>query len=197
MGERPLVVIPVKSFAGAKTRLAPSLDEGQRTRLGMALAARTALTAADAGAVVVIVADDDEVMTWADRAGFAAIEQPPGYAGLNGAAVAGLEAAVRGGRRPFVLHADLPWIEAPVLRRAFAHRGVVLAPSHDGGTALLGGVDRGFPVAYGRGSFHRHFATAPRATVVASPALALDLDQPADVTRALQSATGRWLLRYL
>ncbi len=197
MHERVLAAIPVGSFVNAKSRLGSALTPPERSRLTMALAARTALTARDAGADVSVIGGDHGVVEWAQRLGFAAALEPDTPGGLNGAAAFVAATAASTGRRTFVLHADLPCVTAPDLRRCFDTPGVVIAPSHDGGTAVLGGVQPEYRFAYGAGSFHRHLASAPDATVITRPGLALDLDHPADLQRALSTSTGHWLRRYV
>jgi 2-phospho-L-lactate guanylyltransferase len=191
---RVVVVLPLKSFTRSKARLVPALTAERRVVLAKALAGRTAMVARDSGADVLVVTDDAEVERWATPLGLPSIRQR--RPGLDGAASDGV-AAVRAGAPWVVLHADLPWITAPVLRQvvALARQRPVIAPSYDGGTNALGGPSAGFPFAYGPQSFHRHFAAAPDATVMIDPALALDLDRPRDLQMAIASPPGRWLRR--
>jgi 2-phospho-L-lactate guanylyltransferase len=190
------VVLPLKSFARGKARLVPALETEQRVALAKALAGRTAMMARDAGADVLVVTDDPEVGQWAAPLGLRSIQQQ--RSGLDGAAHDGV-AAVPPGAPWIVLHADLPWITAALLRGvlAIARRGPVITPSYDGGTNALGGPSAGFPFAYGPESFHRHLAAAPDATVMTGPALALDLDRPRDLEIAVSSPAGHWLRRYV
>lgn len=197
MIERPLAIVPVKAFADAKSRLAPELSSDDRSRIGRALAARTTLCARDAGFDVLVVAATDEITAWAKRAGYQAVAQPANRPGLNGAVGHGLDVAADRDRRAVVIHADLPWVDAASLRPLVTPNGVVIVPSHDGGTTVLGGIGPDFPLRYGRGSFQAHLSAAPHATVVTSPRLALDLDDPHDLTLALRDPRGRWLARYL
>lgn len=197
MADRPLVVIPVKSFDLAKSRLADVLSAEQRETLGSALAAHTAWTARDAGADIVIVAGAEEVRHWAQRIGFAAVGQPSDRIGLNGAAAFGAGLASNAARAAYLLHADLPLLTPHVLRRAFRVRGPVIAPSYDGGTTLLGPVPDGFEFAYGVGSYTRHLAVLPAARPIISPELALDVDSSHDLVRALAAREGRWLVPIL
>jgi 2-phospho-L-lactate guanylyltransferase len=197
MTDRPLVLIPVKSFDLAKSRLAGSLAADVRYALGSALAGHTAWTARDAGADVVIVAGAEEVRHWAQRIGFAAVAQPSDQLGLNGAAAFGAAVAARTERPAYLLHADLPLLTAPVLRRAFRLSGPVIAPSYDGGTTLLGPVPDGFRFAYGVGSYTRHLAALPAASPMIDAHLALDIDSAHDLDRALATRQGRWLLPFV
>jgi len=147
----------------------------------MDLATRTVRAAVDAGTYVTIVTPDPAVRRWAEGFDTRWIGEPtPG--GLNAAAAAGVSAAA--GTPWLVIHADLPAITpADVIAAAgLAVTGTVLAPSHDGGTSLIGGVVSSFPFAYGPGSFLRHLAAVDgRATVLVRPGLALDLDAPRDL----------------
>ena len=149
------------------------------------LAERTAGAARDAGAAVAVVAGDEEVRTWAYERGFAVVDEPD-PAGLNAAASAGIAAAPG----PWmVIHADLPAISSDDIGLALkwvANGGRLLAPSHDGGTSVVGATGASFAFSYGVGSFRRHLAAAPDARVLTRPGLALDLDHAEDLAR-LQS----------
>ena len=193
---RVAVVLPLKSFARGKARLVPALTPDRRLALAKALAGRTAMIARDAGADVLVVTDDRAVERWAAALGLRALQQQ--RPGLDGAAHDGV-AAVPLGAPWIVLHADLPWITAAVLRgvMAIAREGPVIAPSYNGGTNAFGAPVAGFPFAYGPESYHRHLAAAPAATVLTDPALALDLDRPRDLEIALLSPAGRWLRWYV
>ncbi len=193
MTDRPLVAIPVKSLELAKSRLSATITHDMRRGLGSGLATRTAWTARDAGADVIVVAGAEEVREWAQRVGFAAVAQPPDHPGLNGAATFGCELALYAAREPYVLHAVLPLHTPAVLRRAFRTPGAVIAPSHDGGTTFMGPVPPEFRFAYGVGSYSRHIAMLPAATPLVSPELALDIDSSVDLSRALDTRRGRWL----
>ena len=72
-------MIPIRSFADAKTRLAGVLSPADRRRLAMAMAARVMRAAR--GLPVFVVSDDAEVLRWAERGGAAGLA--PGVSGLN------------------------------------------------------------------------------------------------------------------
>lgn len=172
-------IVPIRSFAGL-TRLSRALDEDARARLMQQLAAHTVSAVHGAGLQTLIVSNDPGVTSWGEARGHKVIPDPDGD-GLNGAAVAGVE-AVAG---PWmILHADLPAIGADDIRAGarLVERGCVLAPSHDGGTSLIGSTGPGFPFRYGPGSFRRHLsAIRGEATILIRPGLALDLDHPWDL----------------
>ena len=83
MSKEILAAIPIKPFGVAKRRLSTRLDAPARSRLGKAVAARTAAAATDAGALVAIVTGDADVAAAAGApvtVGEAASERmPPTY----------------------------------------------------------------------------------------------------------------------
>jgi 2-phospho-L-lactate guanylyltransferase len=191
-----LAAIPIKPFGVAKARLAPRLDAATRSRLGKEIAARTAAAATDAGALVAIVTGDSGVAQWARSQGYLTIDEGmSAAAGLNGAAEAALYEAARRQRSWAIIHADLPLVTPAALGRVFslAQRGMVIVPSHDGGTNVIAGPGTRIDFAYGIASFHRHLSHNPRACVHVDPELALDLDTITDLQRAMALPGGRWL----
>lgn len=188
--------VPIKPFGVAKRRLSPTVDATTRARLGKAIALRTVRVIEEAGAHPVVVTADGGVTDWAASHDIETILDPG--AGLNAAAATAVAAARGRGLRWAVVHADLPCVTADDLQRVFSvipERGMVISPAHDGGTNVIAGdVDR-FGFGYGPSSFQRHLRAAvrlPRRTVVRW-GLALDLDSPADLIRAMASTRGSWL----
>ena len=176
----PTAIVPIRSFAGL-TRLSSVLGEHERAVLMQHLASRTVLTAHSAGLPVFVVSNDAAVATWGEAHGCTTISETEG-GGLNGAADAGANAA---GGPWMIIHADLPTIDVDDVLAAsllVEHR-YVLAPSHDGGTSLIGGTGSDFPFRYGPGSFRLHLAAVGGdATILIRPGLALDLDRPWDLS---------------
>lgn len=171
--------MPVKSFARAKARLAPVLDEQARADLARRMAER--VLAAAGSLPVTVACDDDEVAAWA-RAHGAAVAWTPGT-DLNGSvtqAVAEVDAD-----RVVVAHADLP--KARDLMIVVGDSGVVLVPDRrrDGTNVLSIPRDAGFVFQYGPGSFDRHRAEAARlgldVVVIEPPDLTWDVDEPSDL----------------
>jgi len=175
----PTVVVPIRSFTGLR-RLSGVLDARERASLMQRMATRTVLAARRAGLPLLVVSNDATVASWSASYGLATIPEPDG-GGLNGAAVAGVRAAAG----PWmILHADLPAIDPEDVRTGavLVERGYVLAPSHDGGTSLIGGTGSDFLFQYGPGSFRRHLAAIRgAAAILVRPGLALDLDKPRDL----------------
>ncbi|MCL4291532.1 MAG: 2-phospho-L-lactate guanylyltransferase [Acidimicrobiia bacterium] len=186
------VVLPVRSFAHGKARLAGRLEASTRRELSERMAERVRVAAE--GRPVVVVTDDPEVAAWARDRGAGLIADP---GDLDGAARAGLSwCRGRGLTRGVVAHADLPLARS---LSAVDHDGrcpvAVLVPCHrDDGTTVVSvpiGADFGF--SYGPGSFRRHCAAARRAglavRVVRDASLAFDVDVDADLDRLLRVAT--------
>lgn len=180
MRETVGALIPIRSFDGM-TRLSGRLGSEDRRRLVRELADRTIRAALDADTCVSVITADVEVGRWALGRRVDVIEEPA-QRGLDAAAAMGVEKI---GVGPWmVLHADLPAVSADDVRAAVSSigSGYVLAPSHDGGTSLIGGTGVDFPFRYGPGSFCRHLsAIRGDATILIRPGLALDLDRPWDL----------------
>lgn len=156
------VVIPIRAFADAKSRLAPRLTENERSRLMQAMAER--VVAAAAPMPVAVVSSAPEVVGWATALHLELIPDP---GSLDGAADAGREWA-RGidAARVVVAHADLPLVESlAALAEPRSEPVAVIVPCHrDDGTPLLSlPVDALFRFSYGPGSFDRHVVEAVRA----------------------------------
>jgi 2-phospho-L-lactate guanylyltransferase len=185
LGEPAAVLVPVKSFARAKLRLAPALEAGERARLARSFATRVVRAAAPLP--VAVACDNEEVAAWAVGEG-AAVCWTPGL-GLNGAVAAGVAfLTARGATRVVVAHGDLPF--ATGLAALATGEGVTLVPDrHERGTNVCCVPSRaGFAFSYGPGSFLRHQAEATRLglplTVVRSAELGLDVDEPEDLALA-------------
>lgn len=157
------------------TRLRFILGPEDRTRLSRELAARAATAARGADLDIVVVSSDPQVKHWASTV--SAECWPDAGIGLSAAAAA---ATLSLDQLPWlVLHADLPLVDPAALGRVAeaSTSGTVLVPSHDGGTNVIASAGE-FPFMYGRGSFHRHFAAAPDATIISDPRLSIDIDTP-------------------
>jgi len=176
------VLVPVKSFRRAKLRLAPVLDLPARQMLVRHMA--SLVVAAAYPLPVTVVCDDDEVAAWATGVGASVVWAPgPGLDRAVGCGVAALADA--GFTRVVVAHGDLPLAHG--LSLLAPGPGVTLVPDrHDFGTnvAVIPATS-GFRFSYGPGSFDRHRHEAERlglgARVVREPALAWDVDNPADL----------------
>lgn len=176
------MLIPVKAFAAAKLRLAPTLDHRERAELARSMADRVVNAAAPLP--VAIVCDDDEVARWASDHGALVLAEPG--RGLNGAVEAGVDRLASDGvARVIVAHADLPRAENLAWLASFD--GVTLVPDrHGDGTNVLSlPTGSGFRFFYGPGSFRRHGGEARRlglgVRIARRADLALDVDSPDDL----------------
>ena len=110
--------------------------------------------------------------------------------GLNAEIAAAI--AADGAARVVVILADLPLLTADdiaALLGAASAAGAAIAPdhAHTGTNALALTDPAGLWSAFGPGSFALHRALLPHAALVERPGLALDIDTPEDLDRALSS----------
>ena len=175
------VIVPIRSFDGALSRLASILGQPGCRDLMRVMASRV-VAAAD-GLPVHVVTDDANVAAWA--AGLGAAVVPAGRPGLTSAvSVAVDHLASAGFERAVVAHADLPL--ARTLRPAVGP-GLTIVPDRqrDGSNVVCVPTAVGFRFSYGPDSFSRHVAEAERlglaVTVVEDGALAADIDHPEDL----------------
>lgn len=174
-----------ESGEGAKTRLAGRLDAKARAGLATAMATHVLDTLGrcpSVGSIMVLAparpAFASASIDWiADRG-----------RGLNRELAAAIDAAQAG--RVFVIHADLPLLDAgdiAALLDAALAAGAAIAPDHARtGTNALALVDPpGLMPAFGPDSFALHRALLPHVALVERQGLALDIDTPDDLDRAL------------
>jgi 2-phospho-L-lactate/phosphoenolpyruvate guanylyltransferase len=187
----PVVLVPVKAFARAKARLAPTLDPAQRASLARVMAEH--VLAAASPLPVAVVCDDDEVARWA--AGRGALVLPEPGRGLDGAVESGVRRlADAGAEEVLVVHADLPL--ASGLARLAGFAGITLVPDRreDGTNVACVPARSGFRFSYGAGSFRRHQAEAARLglslCIIREPALGADVDVPADIPNVMAQWDG-------
>ena len=177
----PAVVVPIRSFEGALSRLEHVLGRSGCRDLMRRMAGRVVAAAGDLP--VHVATDDAEVAAWAANLGAEVLAV--GRPGLSIAvSVAVDRLAAVGVERAVVAHADLAL--ARTLRPAVGP-GLVIVPDRrrDGSNVLCVPTGCGFRFAYGPGSFARHVAEAERlqlaVTVVQDDALASDIDHPEDL----------------
>jgi 2-phospho-L-lactate/phosphoenolpyruvate guanylyltransferase len=187
----PTPLIPVKSLAEAKGRLAPALNPIQRRLLVIAMLEDVldAVLATGGLAAPVVVSPEEEVWERTSALGCVVVPEPPRAAEDDDAAA--LNAALRlaagkvAGDTLLVVAADVPLADAAALaqvRDRLAESPVVVVPSTDGqGTNVLGWRDPDtFEPAFGPGSAERHLRNHG-AVSVADRRLALDVDTFTDL----------------
>ena len=181
-------IVPMRSLAGGKTRLAGALDAAGRKALNAALLAHALrLTARFPGpGATIFISPDPAVLAAARAVGARPVRDPGG--GLN-AALDHACALARGGgaERLVILPVDLP-LAAPedVLALAAAAAPAVVAPDRGGAGTNALSVAAGLPFAprFGPGSAAAHLAEARKLGAEAElrprRRLALDIDTAAD-----------------
>ena len=180
----PIVAgVPVKSFSAAKKRLAATIAPEARIALSQEMARRTCTLLAEVGTRPLVLAANTEVARWAKALAMEVVIDQG--SDLNQAASALV--AIASGQPWLILHADLPLLDSEILAKLLAEiaeGGAAIAPSRDGGTPAIGASLTAFEFGYGPSSFHRHLRQlAPaRPTVLVDPRLAVDLDEPSDLT---------------
>lgn len=188
------VVVLIKDFDSAKQRLRPAL--GAKSRRALARRnARLAVAAAAAGDHVLVVAGGEEVAELAGTWG-AEVLLEPREEGQNVAARRGIDRAVaQGAGAVLLLSSDLPLVTEEAVREMlqaatrFASPLAVAAPAIGrGGTNALylrppGAIGLHFgdeSLAQFRADAEKH---GVKFVVFDSDALALDIDEPADLAR--------------
>jgi 2-phospho-L-lactate/phosphoenolpyruvate guanylyltransferase len=210
-GKRIWALVPVKTFARAKARLAPVLNAEQREELARVMLhdVLTSLLKVEELAGILVVSQDWQAKDIASRIGARTLNDPF-ETGPNVAIRLALPVLRDlGADALLVIPADVPQIDADELRpivHALPQRCVALAPAgRDRGTNLLGcsPLDAIEP-CFGPQSFAKHIAAAKRAGIepllVDAASFSQDLDRPEDVQTfhaRFETNTGRFLRRVL
>ena len=188
------VVVLVKDFDSAKQRLGPALDPPQRRALARRNASR-AIRAAGAADRRLVVAGSDEAAALATELGAEVLVEPR-QEGQNVAAQRGLARATENGADAvLLLSSDLPLVTKKSVRdllreasRLAPPVAVAVPATGRGGTnALYLHPPRAIGLHFGADSlaaFRREAqGLGVRFEIHISPAMALDLDEPADLAR--------------
>ena len=188
------VVVLVKDFESAKQRLGPALAPHQRRALARRNASR-AIRAAGAAEHRLVVAGSDEAAALAAELGAEVLIEPR-QEGQNVAAQRGLARATQNGADAvLLLSSDLPLVTKKSVRdllreasRLAPPVAVAVPATGRGGTnALYLHPPRAIGLHFGADSlaaFRREAqGLGVRFEIHISPAMALDLDEPADLAR--------------
>ncbi len=194
------VIVPVKPFRRAKSRLSPVMSKPVRAALARALLSHTldVLSFCDVRFATCVVSRDITALDLARRRGAVALAESE--SGLNAAlSQARAWASAHGAQAVLVLPADLPLLTpadiAAMLGLGREPRSVVIAPDMrgEGTNALLMHPPDALHFAFGPQSFYEHCAQAETFLalhIYRSPTIALDLDTPVDLKRV--SLDSRW-----
>lgn len=189
---KTLAILPVKSFAAAKQRLAEALGAGSRVALAQAMFADVLMSVRRVPGLhgIVVVTSDRaaEAAAGGSRGGVLVLreEAPTGH---SAAALLGIRHALADDHdRVLLIPGDTPLVQAAELAALLAGAtGVVIVPDRHGtGTnALVMTPPDAIEPSFGPGSLERHVAAAEAAGVPCRvqevPGLALDVDTPDDL----------------
>jgi 2-phospho-L-lactate guanylyltransferase len=198
MSESPAetwVIVLIKDLDSAKQRLGPVLDPKARRELARRNAER-AIRAAAAGDARLVVTGSEEVVEMAKGLGARALLEDR-QEGQNVAARRGIEHALESGARAVVLlSSDLPLVTAKAVRDLLDAAGRVAPPAavavpalgRGGTNALYLNPPDAISLHFGADSleaFRREAETkGVKFVTFKSEAMALDLDEPADLARS-------------
>jgi len=189
---RVALIVPVKSFAIAKGRLATTLSGDQREELARKCA--TQVLRAGSPWPTYVVCDDDTVATWAVDNG--AIVVRCSEPGIDNAVRQGRQRAGDDGAEHVVIaHSDLPL--AHRFDHLPLHDTVTLVPDRhrDGTNVIAMPTHSPFSTAYGPNSFERHIQIALDLSatyrVLEDADLSLDLDTADDLTELDRRRSGK------
>lgn len=199
---RTVAILPIKSFAQAKRRLAEELSSGARRALVEAMFSDVlvALRRTPALDSILVVTADTEAQQIAG--GYGATVLDDHEQGHNHAARIGVRHATESNAdRVLLVPGDCPLLDpaqvAWLLARDGAERSAMIVPDRHGtGTnALLLRPPDALAPAFGPGSCRRHFEGAQAegtiGEVVEVSSLALDVDTPEDLAALQDELAGR------
>ena len=191
---RTLAVVPIKSLANAKQRLADTLAGGSRRSLVQAMFTDVLASLRRAeGVDAIAVVTDDAVADSLASGDRVAVLPDERQAGQSEAAEVGIDyARAHGFERVLLVPGDTPMLDAVeveelLMRSERDEIAVAIVPDRHGtGTnALLIAPPGAFAPSFGPGSLERHVKTARDGGIVhrveAVSSLALDVDTPEDL----------------
>ncbi len=202
------VVVPVKRFSNAKTRLAPLLSAAERESLAQAMLNDVLRAIAESRRVagVLVVSREVRARYSVERIGGLFLEDTA--VDLSAAIrQAGDWLATHGQRGMLMIPGDVPLVSGREIDELLlTHCGapaVTLVPDreHDGTNALAVSPVDAITFAFGTGSFAKHRQAALDAGITAQvallPGLALDIDNPMDLQTLLTYDSETETLAYL
>jgi 2-phospho-L-lactate guanylyltransferase len=193
---RTWAVVPVKSLAEAKHRLASTLSPEMRRRLMVTMFWDVLATLREVDLLhpILVVTSDQLAAHIAEENGAMVLREvrDTGHSAAVGSGLA--LARSRRATRVLTLPADVPMVTAAEIRRVMdvEGEGVTVVPSSDGdGTnALLLAPPDALVPSFGAGSFVRHVdgarACGIRCRILHLPGLGTDIDLPRDLTSLMR-----------
>ena len=187
---KTLAILPVKSFAAAKQRLAESLGAGSRVALAQAMFADVLASVRRVpGLDGIAVVTSDRTVESAAAGNRVLVLREEVESGHSAAAMLGIRRALADEyERVLLVPGDTPLVQAAELATLLAGAtGIVVVPDRHGtGTnALVLAPPGAIEPSFGPGSLERHVAAAEATglphRVEEIPGLALDVDTPDDL----------------
>ena len=193
-----MILVPVKSLANAKQRLASVLDQPTRTKLAQAMLfdVLETLGSWENRPEVGIVTSDPFALEAALRFEFQIIPDNANRSETDAIEMATRFCECRGVDSTLVIPSDIPLINVSELEKileAAPVEGSVLVPAADGrGTNAAWRRPAGlFPLRFGNDSFKPHLAAARAClkpcAVLSLPGIALDVDNPSDLRQLAET----------
>ena len=187
----PVILVPVKDAAKAKSRMSPLLNEDERAAVACALLEDLIAALLPLSCPIAVATDSPRTADRVRKLGWQVFHEQTQISESASVDAASRSLADRGYDAVLRLPADLPLVGtddvAELLSQSVLSPGAVIVPSRDGmGTnALLRNPPVVFPSRFGRDSFAAHIREAltagARLRILVNPRIALDLDDPADI----------------
>lgn len=200
-------IIPVKTLASSKKRLAKLLTVNERIKLSEAMLYDVLHTTCSCRRIsnVIVISKDERVLTIAGEFG-ATVVREENELGVN-AAVALADNICRKADASVVIPQDLPLILPSdidmLCSSANGKNCVIITPSHryDGTNALLRKPPTVIKTHYDEDSYEIHVKTAKEhkvpVKIVINRRLMLDLDEPRDITHIMLDKGSTKTVSYL
>ena len=192
-----ILLIPFKSLATAKQRLAAALDQRQRSAFAEAMLVDVMTAAAEmkGRTDVAIVTGDASAQGMAKEFGFTVIQDMRNEGETAAIEMATAWSEQRGYDTTVVIPGDVPLITSQELHRvldAAPVEGAVLVPAYDGrgSNCILRRPASIIPLRFGNDSFRPHCAAMERngkeLVILELPGIGLDVDNPHELELLLQ-----------
>ncbi len=196
------VLIPVKDLSRAKQRLATLMTQDERTKFARMMLENTFAAASGARNVdrIAVVTLYPPAIELAEKYGMELIVETEQISESVSVDFGSKEVKKRGASAVLRLPIDLPLVTSIDIETIFEHDAeapsVVLVPSRDrtGTNAILRRPPDIFPSHFGPGSLAKHLALAAASSadckVIELQRIALDIDEPDDVSELIRFVKG-------
>ncbi|NNN15619.1 MAG: hypothetical protein HKL82_07165 [Acidimicrobiaceae bacterium] len=192
---RSALLVPIKPFGMAKSRLSPTL--APEARITLAISLSRGVLESTPSLDTFVVCETDEIAEWAVLSGYRCIQN--GTRGLNRSLSMAVDTLVAEGYIHVVIaHSDLPLIY-DLTGFVLDGKLTIVPDRHLKGTNLLSlPIPTSFKFHFGPSSFNAHLKEASRISlptfVVRDARIGLDLDLPSDLELVVQYENEPWKL---